>query len=105
MDPLGDVFDGDSSAEDDISMASRGEQLPRSRLGPTASTAPLSVTTIGHVAHGRCAIVHMHHCDRAKLLALVLEDGSVAMCRSAESELAPLAHLELSHWLCGPATR
>ncbi len=37
------------------------------------------------------------------VLAAVMGDGAVALCRMAEGALHPLEQLEFSHWLCGPA--
>ena len=35
------------------------------------------------------------------MLGIVLADGRCAICRTAESGLAPAEQLEFSHWICG----
>ena len=53
-------------------------------------------------APARSALVSLHHCKAAHMLAAVLADGSVAMLSAPEGDLLPLSQLEFSHWLCGP---
>lgn len=53
----------------------------------------------------RSAIIHMDYSSAARMLVLVLGDGSAAMCRTPDGELCPLDQLQFSHWLCGPEAR
>ncbi|KAG1677057.1 hypothetical protein FOA52_001227 [Chlamydomonas sp. UWO 241] len=57
---------------------------------------------------GACPpIAGMHYCENSRCLALVLADGSAALCSGASSDSGndPLDGLVLSHWLVVPPER
>ena len=58
--------------------------------GSQASTPPQQ-----HVG-----ISSMQYCDRSKLLVLVLQDGSCAMCGTSFGGHAPLSQVAFSYWVC-----
>jgi hypothetical protein len=47
-------------------------------------------------------ITAMDYSERMQLLALVLSDGSVAMCKASACGLSVLGELVFSHWVCEP---
>lgn len=47
-------------------------------------------------------ITAMDYSERTQLLALVLSDGSVAMCKASACGLSVLGELVFSHWACEP---
>lgn len=49
---------------------------------------------------GSRSIAQFDYADTCKLLAIVLTDGTCAMCQVADSGLHPLAQVAFSHWVC-----
>eukprot|EP00955_Chlamydomonas_euryale_P088382 364373-Chlamydomonas_euryale.AAC.1 len=49
-------------------------------------------------------VADIHYCERSRALALVLADGSAALC-SGIGDAGPLDGLSLSHWLVAPPER
>ncbi len=47
-------------------------------------------------------ITAMDYSERTQLLALVLSDGSVAMCKASACGLSVLPEMVFSHWVCEP---
>jgi hypothetical protein len=47
-------------------------------------------------------VAALDYSERTQLLALVLADGSVAMCKASACGLSTLGELVFSHWACGP---
>jgi hypothetical protein len=45
------------------------------------------------------AVVSLDYVARARLLAVVLEDGRVALCRASDGGLSPIDQLHLSHYV------
>lgn len=47
-------------------------------------------------------IVDLDFCEASRTLALLLNDGSVAICKAGGTSASLLDDLVVSHWLCGP---
>jgi hypothetical protein len=59
----------------------------------------------GVVAPLQLGVASLDYSERTQLLALVLVDGSVAMCKGSACGLSTLGELVFSHWVGEPEER
>ncbi|KAL3150452.1 hypothetical protein ABBQ32_000282 [Trebouxia sp. C0010 RCD-2024] len=65
------------------------------------STDRLSRTSSTSTVPDSICIEALDYAPALKMLGVVLADGRCAVCRTADSGLAPAEQLEFSHWICG----
>lgn len=65
------------------------------------STDRLSRTSSTSTVPDSICIDALDYAPALKMLGVVLADGRCAICRTADSGLAPAEQLEFSHWICG----
>ena len=71
------------------------------QVGRTTSTDRLSRTSSTSTVPDSICIEALDYSPALKMLAVVLADGRCAICRTADTGLAPGEQLEFSHWICG----
>lgn len=59
-------------------------------------------SAVGSTAGPEAAVIDISYSDELQRLALVLADGSVALCQTAAGGILPLGDLLHLHWACGP---
>ena len=71
------------------------------QLGRVTSTDRLSRTSSTSTVPDSICIDALDYSPALKMLGVVLADGRCAICRTADTGLAPAEQLEFSHWICG----
>lgn len=71
------------------------------QIGRAISTDRLSRTSSTSIVPDSICIEALDYSPALKMLGVVLADGRCAICRTADSGLAPAEQLEFSHWVCG----
>ena len=75
--------------------------LSARQIGRATSTDRLSRSSSTSTVPDSICIESLDYSPQLKMLGVVLADGRCAICRTAESGLAPAEQLEFSHWICG----
>lgn len=71
------------------------------QIGRATSTDRLSRSSSTSTVPDSLCIEALDYSPALKQLGVVLADGRCAICRTADSGLAPAEQLEFSHWICG----
>jgi hypothetical protein len=101
LDPLGEALDTfDELAGLNDSPAPPQPQPPQQQQEEAQGGAAAAAA-----APRRPGVSRLDFAPGLGLLAAVLDDGSVAVCHTAEESLLALEALEFSHWLVGPEAR
>ena len=75
--------------------------LSARQIGRATSTDRLSRSSSTSTVPDSICIESLDYSPSLKMLGVVLTDGRCAICRTADSGLAPAEQLEFSHWICG----
>ena len=75
--------------------------LSARQIGRATSTDRLSRSSSTSTVPDSICIESLDYSPTLKMLGVVLTDGRCAICRTADSGLAPAEQLEFSHWICG----
>ena len=83
------------------SSPSSPSTLNTRQIGRATSSDRLSRTSSTSTVPDSICIEALDYSPVQKMLGVVLADGRCAICRTADSGLAPAEQLEFSHWVCG----
>ena len=83
------------------SASASATTLGARQFGRVTSTDRLSRSGSNPTVPESLCIEGLDYSPTLKVLGVVLADGRCAVCRTAETGLAPAEQLEFSHWVCG----
>ena len=92
---------GQSAQSVPASSSPSSSSLGARQMGRVTSTDRLSRSSSSSTVPDSICIEGLDYSPQLKTLGVVLADGRCAICRTADSGLAPAEQLEFSHWVCG----